>query len=368
MQKQASSFTQQIHKQIELLRKNYDFAKNAMSSGFALFGAGQFGQAALRYFQKKGFSPQCFIDNSLQKQGQMLGGVPIVADNHPLATSSSITFITARHVVPQIAAQLNNSKIRNISFDSYFVIDNLLQYDRVKKTLFSDQRSVRCLEGIILAMLSGKEMYCADIMEPNQYFCLPRFVNNGDEYFVDAGAYVGDTLERFIWANNGRFKHIYAFEPSDKQLVALRKRVERLIGEWALNKTSISIINAGLSDMNSKAVLDITPGALQCTKTIVYGSGNLNDTVQLYSLDEYLDQLPVTFIKADIEGMEVPMLKGAVETIKRNKPKMALSTYHEPTDLFDIVDFVSNLVPEYKFALRHHSPLLMESTLYCWID
>ncbi|GHV33865.1 hypothetical protein FACS1894187_03280 [Synergistales bacterium] len=38
------------------------------------------------------------------------------------------------------------------------------------------------------------------------------------------------------------------------------------------------------------------------------------------------------FIKADIEGYERYMLKGAAKTLKKFAPKLALCTYHLPDD------------------------------------
>lgn len=83
-------------------------------------------------------------------------------------------------------------------------------------------------------------------MEGNQYFALPEFVNIGNDHFVDAGAYVGDTLEKFIWTNSGIFMKVYAFEPGEIQLTAMKHRVERLCREWAIPKSAIICENAGL--------------------------------------------------------------------------------------------------------------------------
>ncbi|MBU1628432.1 FkbM family methyltransferase [bacterium] len=85
------------------------------------------------------------------------------------------------------------------------------------------------------------------------------------------------------------------------------------------------------------------------------------------SLDSYLAGRPATFIKADVEGMELAMLHGAKETIRQHKPKMALSIYHNPAHLFEIAEYVNGLVPEYCMAVRQHSPVFAESVLYCWI-
>jgi len=90
--------------------------------------------------------------------------------------------------------------------------------------------------------------------------------------------------------------------------------------------------------------------------------------VSVISLDRYLDGAPATFIKADVEGMEMALLKGASETIVRCRPKLAICVYHYPSDIPQISSYLKSLVPDYRFALRHHSPQLMETVLYAWAE
>ena len=85
------------------------------------------------------------------------------------------------------------------------------------------------------------------------------------------------------------------------------------------------------------------------------------------TLDNYLHGERATFIKADVEGMELALLKGAAQTISRWKPKLAICVYHYPLDLPDTIAYIRALVPNYRFALRHHSPQQMETVLYCWM-
>ena len=87
--------------------------------------------------------------------------------------------------------------------------------------------------------------------------------------------------------------------------------------------------------------------------------------IEVFSLDEFIKDRKVTFIKSDIEGMEIEMLRGAKNTIMKNKPKMALSVYHKPDDFINIVNFVLEIDADYSLYLRHHSPMLMDTTLYC---
>ncbi|MDA0067582.1 FkbM family methyltransferase [Brachyspira hyodysenteriae] len=86
------------------------------------------------------------------------------------------------------------------------------------------------------------------------------------------------------------------------------------------------------------------------------------------TIDNYLNGEPITFLKADVEGEELNMLKGASETIKKYKPKMAISVYHKPNDLITIPQYIKKIVPEYRLALRHHSITFTETVLYCWTE
>ncbi|RLB34963.1 MAG: hypothetical protein DRH12_17020 [Deltaproteobacteria bacterium] len=88
--------------------------------------------------------------------------------------------------------------------------------------------------------------------------------------------------------------------------------------------------------------------------------------IKTIKLDDFLRTKKVTLIKADIEGMELSMLKGAKRIISLWKPKLAICVYHYPNDLLDIIQYLQHLVPQYKFALRHHSPRQLETVLYAW--
>lgn len=66
----------------------------------------------------------------------------------------------------------------------------------------------------------------------------------------------------------------------------------------------------------------------------------------------------------DIEGSELEALKGAVHTIQRDKPKLAICIYHKPEDMTEIPLYIKSLVPEYKFYVRHHSNCWTDTVLY----
>jgi hypothetical protein len=62
--------------------------------------------------------------------------------------------------------------------------------------------------------------------------------------------------------------------------------------------------------------------------------------------------------------MELEALKGAEKTIRRYKPKLAICLYHRREDFIEIPLFIKELVPEYKFFMRHYSDYAYDTILY----
>lgn len=345
-----------------VLRIEKDF-----THGVAIYGAGFVGTWASQYLRSMGAKVDFFIDRDAQKDGSVIDGVPVILPTNHQAFSAPSVFIAARHAVKSVSEIFINSNSKSISFDGYYVIKNYERLAKIRDNFFSDERSVEVYNALLIAMLTGTVDSCRAVMEKDMYFALPEFSGTFDEIFVDAGAFVGDTVERFIWENLGTFRHIYAFEPGAKQFTALQKRIVRLSEEWAFTLDRVSLVKAGLSS---------TEGSMTCSFVddfplrhgLVESKCIINhQSVDVYPLDSYLEGKPVTFIKADVEGMETALLNGAKNTIQQFKPKMALCVYHYPSDLFEIAEYVRLLVPEYKFSLRQHAPIFGDFVLYCYI-
>jgi len=72
----------------------------------------------------------------------------------------------------------------------------------------------------------------------------------------------------------------------------------------------------------------------------------------------------VDFIKMDIEGSELSALLGSEATIRRWRPKLAISLYHRPEDFFSIPSWIDSLGVEYRFYLDHYSIHHEETVLF----
>jgi FkbM family methyltransferase len=111
----------------------------------------------------------------------------------------------------------------------------------------------------------------------------------------------------------------------------------------------------------NKGLGEFTKGALLHTDKDLKGAGNkiINDDskitgetekIEVIALDKFVHEQGLKrldFIKADIEGAERDMLKGARETLKAFAPKLALCTYHLPDDPEVLEALIKNANPHY---------------------
>ncbi|MDH5641221.1 MAG: FkbM family methyltransferase [Nitrospira sp.] len=350
-----------------------DAIESRYADGLAIYGAGFVGAWASQYLQSQGAKITKFIDRDSRKIGSTVNGIPVVGPSADELASVRAVFIAARHAVPEVRQLMASYGHPVLSFDGYFVLRNYDRLCAIRDTYFTDGRSIQVFNALLMAMLTGNAQPCLDVMDKDMYFCLPEFSGNFDESYVDAGAFVGDTVERFIWENLGTFRHIHAFEPGVRQFHAMERRMERLVREWAFDPLSVSLVHAGLSDVSGRMACTFVNDAPLRHGLANVGSSNdpmceKEGAVRVLTLDGYLEGRQVSFIKADVEGMEMQLLRGAERTIRNCRPKMALCIYHYPSHLYEVAEYVRSLVPEYQFALRQHAPLFGDFVLYCWVE
>ncbi|GHT01861.1 hypothetical protein AGMMS50276_30860 [Synergistales bacterium] len=77
--------------------------------------------------------------------------------------------------------------------------------------------------------------------------------------------------------------------------------------------------------------------------------------IETTTIDDFVEENGlerVDFIKADIEGYERHMLKGAAKTLKRFAPKLALCTYHLLDDPEVMERFIKEANPVYNVVQK----------------
>ena len=71
------------------------------------------------------------------------------------------------------------------------------------------------------------------------------------------------------------------------------------------------------------------------------------------------------YIKLDVEGSELAALKGASATIRKFSPKLGVSLYHRPNDIFELPLYIKENHPNYKIYVGHYTIHNEETVMYC---
>jgi hypothetical protein len=90
-----------------------------------------------------------------------------------------------------------------------------------------------------------------------------------------------------------------------------------------------------------------------------------DNAMDLVRLDSELPE-GATFLKLDVEGHELDTLKGAEETIRRCKPRIAVCVYHKDDDLLTIPAYLKSLHPDYHIGLRHCNPVRFDTICFAF--
>ncbi len=186
-----------------------------------------------------------------------------------------------------------------------------------------------------------------EIKTPGEYFETGIFPI-GEEFFVDAGAYKGDSIDKLLKVTGGSFGAIYSFELDS----AIFRELEETADKY--DREKIYLFNAGVSD----EISEIEYGYVQ---------GEQRHTEKITTIDTELSEKIVTFIKMDVETFEIKALEGARRIITEQKPKLSISAYHYLSDLWEVPRKIRELVPEYKLYLRHHAPTVWDTDCYACI-
>lgn len=180
------------------------------------------------------------------------------------------------------------------------------------------------------------------------HFISPNTPVGSDDVVIDCGA-----AEGLFSFNAAKYaKKVYAIEP---------------ISSWhnPMDKTfqafgNVELIKVGVG--HKSALMRMTNDEIYSR---VSAKGSLE--IQIETLDSlFADKgIRVSFLKADVEGFEFPMLLGAEQLIRHNRPKVAITVYHPTNHFAEIMEYLKDLHSDYKFNLRgiagNGNPVLLQA-------
>ncbi|PJI09846.1 MULTISPECIES: FkbM family methyltransferase [Clostridium] len=333
-----------------------------------LFGASKFGEDFYKVLENQNVV-KFFCDNDSKKWGEYINDVPIISPKQLKDMKSEVKVLITSMYHDEIKLQLEKMGIENINyieninairFARFYRSSPLVMKDHINDifkvlNILEDYNSKQIYMNILMHKLNldFNLLYSVAECNENQYFDEEIIKLGNREIFIDAGAYVGDTMKSFIHKTKGKFDKIYSFEPDKKNYNRLLKNIK--------------------DSKYSDKVVPVNGGVYDKTTTLSFydgleGASSISDQgvkkVNVYSLDEYLKDTPVTFIKMDVEGSEYSAIMGAKKIITKLKPKLAICVYHKIEDMWQIPLLIKSIVPEYKLYIRHYSYDMCETVCY----
>ena len=234
--------------------------------------------------------------------------------------------------------------------DYDFFIRNICEAEKAYELLSGDLSRAVYLNSINF-MITGKLKYLENIETPKESG-LDLLDLRDNLYYIDAGAYNGDTifeLKDYLDTKKINITKIAAFEPDKKNFEKLVKNIPGKLdcelklynaGVWNEEKilyfNAKSGRNASLNNIDLKNKTEIKVNALD---NII----NITD-----------EENRSLLIKYDVEGSEFEALEGSRNIIEKYSPGLIVSLYHRNEDIFKLMLLINDINPGYKFYMRKH--------------
>lgn len=179
---------------------------------------------------------------------------------------------------------------------------------------------------------------------------------------LNCGAYNNSSL---VFSHLSPRAKVYAFEPQDE--------IHAQNLEIAKTNSNIHPVNFGL--WSKKCTLNfnhISDASGSSTGSRISSEATSNcSSIEVTSIDEFAREQNldyVDFIKMDVEGAELEALDGAVETIRKYKPQLAISIYHMPEHIYAVPLKIKQILPEYSLYIGHRYPSVCETVCFAVVE
>lgn len=173
---------------------------------------------------------------------------------------------------------------------------------------------------------------------------------------MDIGAYVG-TWTKDALANGAA--QVISIEPSPQSLECLRRNLAKEIAAGL-----VIVVPKGAWDSEGDLTF-FESGNGVGNSFVEKNAASAVNSIPVTTVDRIVTDLHlqrVGFLKADVKGATVRVLRGAEQTIRRDRPRMALSTEEVANDVAEIAATGRRIVPDYRVVC---GPCLLDGrTIY----
>ena len=333
-----------------------------------VFGTGAAAESVTKVLEQYGVNILCYADNDIAKQQLLFHDKQVMAPEK-LKKAPQLILIASLWA-KDIAAQLRQLECKYLDFS--FCVDFLRWKDHFNCEVFDVEKAVNVglnfLRGVDLQNYLGciryRQTYDPMHLESpkHDHYMNPNVFPTSDDVYIDGGAWQGDTLLE-LKDLCGKNIEIHSFEPDEKNYNILTSMIAKK------HIPNCTVIKKALWDCNTTLKFVASAEAVHSMQSRVSGDGLTNQKateVIATTLDNYSQTIgrKPSYIKMDIEGAEPQALNGAADLLKHCSPKLAISAYHEPNHIWQLIEQINGINSSYKFWFEHHSQHLLESVLY----
>lgn len=335
--------------------------------GVILYGAGSSGIALLLALRRAGIQPVCFADGAPEKWGTVCMGLEVVPPQALAERFGANVLVLVcintdgqtycrsfdealregghsgvhrrlhecgcRHVVDYIALRRCFALFRGDNtgnLPSCPDVDDIFSHQEEIGTVYdrlADEHSRGIYANLLTFRLFGESDEIETLPQEEKYFPKEIFRLTEEETLVDCGAFDGQTLRDLLTETGGKIRAYYGLEPDPANYARLKQAI------------------AGLpEEIRAETVLSPCAAWQDCGGTTLYalhGPGSFaapygGMRVPTVTIDQLLDGRRATLVKMNIEGSELAALAGALETIRRWRPRLMIAGYHKTWDFWEI--------------------------------
>ncbi len=337
----------------------------ARGNRVVLFGSGNLGRRAADALRGIGIRPLAFSDNNQKRWGTQIDDISVLPPKEAAALYGEnavflVTIWNEFHWFQETKHQLLSYGCDNIApcsslhwrFPETFLpclLNDLpsklykesnlilkaagIWADDISRTVFEANIRLRALAEF--AGIPGRP-------SENTYLPLDLVCLSDADRFLDCGATGGEMVQDLIIKRGSGFDLFCALEADNISFPRL-EAYRRSLPDFLSSKLKLYHCAVGAAH-----------GLVHFAHMGQTGSriSDEGTPVDCFPIDDLFKDLPLTFIKMDIEGAEYDALRGATKVIQRDRPILAICVYHTQNDIWRIPLLVHEMVPNHRLYLR----------------
>lgn len=373
----SSSAIRLLH---EIIRQKPVYSPRLVEKPLILYGAGNMGKMAREYFNRIGIpilfvvdaNSDAYKDDLFWKNLDIIKPDDVSAEHKSnallavcVATAPYVSIYDYLHqcgwsdFVPFYditEAYRDIHPLSNGWFSGELNPEDVSGIESVLSTLADDISRAHHLQFVAWRYLRHEWTFNGAPVTLNDRYFIPQVssVLNCIESFLDVGAYHGNSLIKFMDMVGNKYKAIWAIEPDGNNFSVLSRNFAQLPSRYGADAQLLKLAVA--STEREGAFFE---GLGYASQLSAIGGRKISvRTIDALNIEP-------SYIKLHLEGAELDALKGAQDTIRRNRPIIAATTYHNPLGLWKLPLWLMQTTQGYRFYMRLHSWCGTGAVIYC---